>query len=657
MARGKADDDAGAVAAQLKAAQAELAQARLDLAETRMMLSLTEQTAQLGYWRVDATTLKVHWSPQVFAIHGLPFQQEPDLVAAVNCYHRCDRDKVRQAVLDALSQGKAYSVQARLVRGDGAIAHVRSDGKPTYHDDGSIAGVFGIFQDITASVEVAQDLQTARLEAEAANAAKSNFLAMMSHEVRTPVSGIMSAIELLRRQSGLAEHESLFSSLDRSAKTLMRLLNDVLDYSGLELGKLAIRPSPFDLGLLIEETLALFEPLARSKGIRLAYASDWAPALVEGDQQRIQQILGNLVGNAIRFTEQGEVVVRCVPVPGQTDVYEIQVRDTGIGIGPDTAAHLFAPFVQSDDATRRRYGGTGLGLAISQKLARAMGGLITAQSNPDVGSLFSFTLPLPAVNMPPQMRSADGEGEREDAGPASLRIVIAEDQETNLLLMSELIGMAGHRVVAALDGHQAVDAVANGDVDLVIMDMHMPMMTGLEAVAAIRALPGVCGQVPIIALTADVLTDWAGRLRPFNVFATLHKPIDYAELKRLIRKARSEHPRAGPPVIRRERIDQLFDQLGREGAMRLLAMLRTDLAIAPAKIVALARQGDLEAAARQSHALIGALRNFGADALVAALEPLAQGQQGAGGYDAIVAISARTADAVAELCEVARSGG
>lgn len=654
MARGKADhgDD---LAARLKAVEAELAEARLDLAETRMLLTLTEQTARLGYWRVDAATLKVHWSPQVFTIHGLPFQQEPDLVAAINAYHRCDRELVQQAVQNALDQGMSYSVQARLVRRDGELVHVRSDGRPTYHEDGTIAGVFGIFQDITASVEAAQDLQKARMEAEAANAAKSNFLAMMSHEVRTPVTGIMSAIELLRSQSGLVQHETLFASLDRSAKTLMRLLNDVLDYSGLELGKLTIRPSPFDLNQLIAETLALFEPLAHSKGIRLGYASMLPPTLVEGDQQRIQQILGNVVGNAIRFTDQGEVMVACAPVPEQAHVHEIKVRDTGIGMAPELAEQLFAPFVQSDEATRRRFGGTGLGLAISQRLARAMGGMITVESNPGAGSLFCITLPLPAATALPQPVLDNGKRARDDAAGDSLTILIAEDQETNLLLMAELIGMAGHRIIPARDGQQAVDAVATGDVDLVIMDMHMPMMTGVEAVAAIRALPGVAGQVPIIALTADVLTDWPERLRPFNVFATLHKPIDYAALKRLIRTARSELLHEGLPILLRERIDALFDQLGQAGAMRVLEMLRADLTTAPQQIAKLVQQGDAEAAARHSHALIGALRNFGAEALVAALEPLAHGQRAAHDPDVILTLSARTADAVGQLCELSGS--
>lgn len=635
-----------------------VAQLRTDLAESRLLLSLTEATARLGYWRLDARTLQVQWSPQVFAIHGLPYQEEPDLKAAIDAYHRCDRDMVQQAVQQALVDGQPYSLQARLVRGNGEIVHVRSDGQPILDADGNISGVFGTFQDITDMVTVRETLQAARMEAEAANAAKSNFLAMMSHEVRTPVSGMLSAIELLRNRADLAEHERLFSSLDRSAKTLMRLLNDVLDYSGLELGKLAIEPGAFDLARLIEETLALFEPLAQAKGIALGWGSSALPhGQVIGDQQRIQQILGNIIGNAIRFTEKGSVIVDCHPASGRTDMWEIRVKDTGIGMASSLSAQLFAPFIQADEATRRRYGGTGLGLAISQRLAQAMGGLITVQSNEGTGSLFCISLPLAPDENGGRGALPDDKLAADMAVAGSLNVLVAEDQEINLLLMRELLALAGHRILGAGDGQAAINQVSAGGIDVVVMDMHMPLLTGKEAVQAIRSLPGAAGQVPIIALTADVLTDWSKTLAGLEVFAVLHKPIDYAELRRMIGLAhRSAQAKMGEQsgaesghLIRPDRIAEMADLLGHAAVLRLLAMLSDDLAQRPAQIVALIRSGDDAGAASQSHALIGALRNLGAEALTAVLEPVAKGSNDPAVCEAILSMSARTAAKVAAL--------
>jgi predicted ATPase/signal transduction histidine kinase/ActR/RegA family two-component response regulator len=358
-----------------------------------------------------------------------------------------------------------------------------------------------LYQDLERKIaERTRDLSIAKEAAEAANRAKSEFLAVMSHEIRTPMNGMLGMMQLANMEATNPSQKEYLETAQYSAEALLAILNDILDFSKLEAGTLEFESISFDLGKTANSVINLMSTPAREKGIavQLDYPDD-LPRFVQGDIGRLRQVLLNLVGNALKFTEQGSITLRITQVPASSDRLRFTVSDTGIGIAPDALARLFQSFSQADNSITRRFGGTGLGLSICKKIVEMQDGRIGVESTEGVGSDFWFELPLPP-SQPPLEKAAPREALATLTG--GMHILVAEDNEINQRVAQSLLQKAGHRVDVVADGRAAVDAASDELYDVILMDMHMPEMDGLEATRLIRAMSAPYSNVPIVALTA-----------------------------------------------------------------------------------------------------------------------------------------------------------
>ncbi|MBY0556187.1 MAG: PAS domain S-box protein [Burkholderiaceae bacterium] len=386
--------------------------------------------------------------------------------------------------------------------------------------------------DISAQRSIEEDLRRAKDQAEAAVRAKASFLANMSHEIRTPMNAIIGFSELVLREAGLSssarEH---VHTVHQSARDLLSIINDILDYSKIEGGKTEIEQLPFSLAHLLRDVLKLLDPDARHKqlALQVELAPDLPPVSL-GDPTRIRQILLNLVGNAIKFTHAGNVTIR---IDLQADhVMHFAVRDTGIGMTQAQLDKVFDSFTQADVSTTRRFGGTGLGTTICRNLVELMHGKIWAESRYGQGSTFHFTLPLPAISNPASAVLLEShQDELSSRTPRAFRILLAEDVATNARLVSLRLTQLGHDVVWKENGRLTVDACLREDFDVILMDVMMPDMDGLEATRAIRQMrPSTAPHLPIIALTASVLPEDHRRCLDAGMDSVLGKPIDLGEI-------------------------------------------------------------------------------------------------------------------------------
>ncbi|MBY6261881.1 PAS domain S-box protein [Azospirillum sp. 412522] len=403
--------------------------------------------------------------------------------------------------------------------------------------------VTGALRDVTAQREIEASLRRAKEAADQANRAKGEFLATMSHEIRTPMNGVLGALALVEGPNLNEEQRQLLDVANRSGNALLQIIDDILDLSKLEAGKAEVEPVDFELRAVLGDSIDLLEPAACGRGLILT--REVAPAVpdrVRADLRRIRQVLVNLVGNALKFTNRGGVAVRVGLEGGEAKaaaadgafVLRFEVADTGIGIPEDVQPTLFRRFTQADSSTTRRFGGTGLGLAISRELVTLMGGRIGVVSAEGKGSVFWFTVrcepaadPSAGVLTVPCAPEPVGIGK---AGAAGLHVLVAEDNEINRDIVVTMLRRAGHRVTAVEDGLQAVRLVEEGGFDLVLMDVQMPVMDGVTATRHIRAMPGRAARLPIVALTGNVMPGHRDEYLAAGMTAYLTKPIVSADL-------------------------------------------------------------------------------------------------------------------------------
>jgi len=409
----------------------------------------------------------------------------------------------------------------------------------SWQDDGTAKSIIGTLIDTSRWKTLEAELRAAKEAAELRNQSKSEFLANMSHEIRTPLNGVLGMAQSLENdQLPPAQREKVDIILD-SGKTLMVVLNDVLDLSKIEAGKLEISRADLDFFETVESVRRLFLPQAEEKGLKIEFtcAADF-PRWLNYDPVRVRQCVSNLVSNAIKFTESGNVTID-LSAEEREDGYLISVgvSDTGIGMSPEIAKKLFSAFTQADGSTSRRFGGTGLGLAIARQLARLMGGEITVASEEGKGSKFTFT--LRAATALPNEESHDHaepgnvavwSGARDDRPLRHGRILLTDDNLVNRQVIKMLLSPLGVTITEAINGREALEKLATEPFDLVLLDVHMPVMDGRQAIAAIRASEQSWSAIPVIALTADAMRGDRERYLALGMNDYLSKPVDQREL-------------------------------------------------------------------------------------------------------------------------------
>jgi PAS domain S-box-containing protein len=449
---------------------------------------------------------------------------------------------------DLLARGRG-SAETMICRKDGTSFPVWLGLTPVSDAEGTLTHFVAHFFDMTDRFRFEQELKDAQLQAEAASQAKSRFLANMSHEIRTPLNAIINLNEMLLETELSQEQRKLAITARQGGKALNSLVNSVLDLTQIESGKLSISFHVFNLRKLIEELQALFTPQAFSAGLYLKVEIDDAlPQWVEGDETRLRQVLLNLVGNALKFTEQGWVLLRVSQASSQADaddgggLVRFQVDDTGIGITEKAAGRIFEEFTQADVSLARRFGGSGLGLTISQLLVRMMHGQIEYKPREDGGSSFSFEVPLPASEMEPhEAESSEG------MATVSGRVLLAEDSQANQMVARAILEKAGCEVVIASDGREAIDIATREAFDLILMDLSMPKVDGLEAATTIRGRAGPNTTTPIVALTANVFEEDRQRCVKAGMNDFVGKPVEANMLRQKLQQWLAGDSEMEPP--------------------------------------------------------------------------------------------------------------
>ena len=499
------------------------------LAKSREVLADTESLGKVGGWEFNIDTGKQTWSKGVYDIHEVDYGYNPTVNAGIDFYTQESRSIIAEAVKQAVAQGEPFDVELEIKTAKGNLRKVHAIGKADLEN----RRVHGFFQDITERKLNEVALLAATQATEAASRTKGLFLAKMSHELRTPMTAIIGFGELLEDADLTPEHKRYLAAINTSGKTLSSLIDDVLDLSKVDAGKLAIKPKEFRLHKLITKLVATQEQQIARKNLsfNISIDSDVPDSLI-GDPQRIQQVLLNLLGNAIKFTEKGDIgiAVSVVEENNLMVLLNFAVRDSGIGISADRLSYIFEPFAQALGSKHDNYGGSGLGLTISRSLAGLMGGTVSVESQDGIGSTFYLRLPLQKKN---DNLSEKPLPQREASlwcGPF-LNILLAEDNPINSHYIKTVLKDMGHAVSDAENGKDALDTLKVNTFDLVLMDIQMPVMNGVDALNVIREMEQLSGKhLTVIALTAYALFGDKEKYLNMGFDGYLSKPFKTKEL-------------------------------------------------------------------------------------------------------------------------------
>lgn len=506
---------------------------------------IATEAAQVGIWDFDFESESLSLSNRAKAIFGFRKDEAVDLEQLKDCLLPEDKQKVLvglENALDPLGSG-SYQTNLRHTLPDGTVHWTMLRGQVLFTGNGPArkpSRFTGALLDISEQQKLQEDLKASKIAAEVANATKSEFLANMSHEIRTPLSAIIGFADLLEASEiKHPDQDEYLTIIRRNAHALMHIIDDILDLSKVEAGHLAIEILDVSLYQLIEEVLGIFQDKAKKKGIYLHHSIDASvPKLISSDPTRLRQILINLIGNAIKFTERGgvEVDVVALPGPAANRRISIKVKDSGIGLTEVQKSKLFQPFSQADTSTTRRFGGTGLGLFLSKRLANALRGDIQVlDCEPNRGCTFEFA--FVAKEPTPKQEKARTKSSKEAEALcgtqlAGTRILLAEDAYDNQLLVSTILSESGANVEVANNGVEAVSKALEENFDVILMDLQMPKMDGYEATKVLRE-SGYRG--PIVALTAHAMKEDRERTEVVGCNCHLTKPLNVEELLKTIR--------------------------------------------------------------------------------------------------------------------------
>jgi two-component system CheB/CheR fusion protein len=535
-----------------KAAERELEQSRMKFIEelTRSQeyyLKVLEDFPAM-VWRADPAGNIDYVNRTWLAFTGRTLDQERGLgwLAGV---HREDRASCREVFSRARRDMAPFSLEYRLKRHDGVYRYLADHGRPFYDLDGEFRGYMGSCRDVTERKAHERDILMAKEAAESASRSKSEFLANMSHEIRTPLNGVMGMLQLMQTTGMDAEQTEYVGTALESSRKLLVILNDVLDLSRVESGRIELRLAEVDLHGLLRSVAGMFTPQAREKNIALELdIHPDTPRACVFDETRLRQVLFNLVGNAVKFTEKGGVALRVRPEQGASGAVAMAftVEDTGIGIPREQHAYIFENFTQADGCLTRKHGGAGLGLAIVKRLVALMGGEVGLESEPGEGSRFFFTLRSAAP------RDVADERPRPLPGPAAgggaKTILVVEDDPQNLMFLKRSLEKLGYAVVAAENGREGVLAANREGLGLIVMDVQMPVMDGLEATRIIRSGNGPSAARPIVVLTAHAMLGDRERCLAAGADEYLTKPVEILKLHAVIERLLAARPgRTGRP--------------------------------------------------------------------------------------------------------------
>jgi PAS domain S-box-containing protein len=567
-----------------------------------------------------------------------------------------DRERVATEISRSIENLETYQIEYCLLHADGSKRFMWEHGAVTQDETHpEIRWIDGVILDISERREMEQQLRAAKETAEQAAAARASFVANMSHEIRTPMNAILGFTDVLLDTELSTEQHRHLDTVRKEGRSLLRLLNEILDTAKLDKGAVELELDDYSLLSLIDELASTFGSNARSKGLVIDIDYDAVlPAWLHGDELRMRQILGNLLDNAIKFTAAGSVSLRACEKQGQL---HIAVQDTGIGIAPERINAIFDPFTQADASMTRRFGGTGLGTTISRQLVGLMGGKIWAESTQGVGTTFHVLLPLePARNGQSQL------SERSDYPLPPLHILAADDVPQNLELLSLLLAKRGHTLDKAQDGAQALEMTGTKRYDVLLMDMQMPNMDGLAATRAIRQREilqaGVAGApaLPIVAMTASVLAAHREASAAAGMDGFASKPVDWHALSHEIAKVLKLPPLpSAPPPAEAPRHRVLNQKAGlqrwanddaayHQALHRFVADYSTAAATL-AKLLANASEVRLAEAQAWCHKVRGVAANIGLEQLnatLAQLEKLCGSPQRDGGEPASIPVSLQT---------------